>query len=226
MDRRRGRGRFRSCVPGGAIWNTEAYGAPRRHISWWLWQRAAGVERIFPFIYHTVLDDSQFDDFKRFGSYPVNRDYTPRPDAIALRTLSDLVGSATPVGGGPVGFGYDAYTFASGTGRSWRSPAGTTSVRPGHPMSAVRLQLRLPPGVRRLSVVDLMGNRQTVRVRKGRLKLRLLGVAAFLVPEPGESLTSLRVVRSAACAGSSCPARGVARGRDPAPACSPVVFLV
>jgi hypothetical protein len=182
--------------PGGAIWNTEAYGAPRRHISWWLWQRAAGVERIFPFIYHTVLDDSQFADFKRFGSYPVNRDYTPRPDAIALRTMSDLVGSAQPVGGGPVGLGYDAYTFASGGGPvvalTNRNDFGETWSRD----AAVRLLLTMPRSIHRLTVVDLMGNRSTVRVRKGRLKLRLLGVAAFLIPEPGDSLTSLQVVRS------------------------------
>ena len=181
---------------GGAIWNTEAYGAPRRQISWWLWQRAAGVQRIFPFIYHTVLDDSEFDDFKRFGSYPVNRDYTPRPDAIALRTMSDLVGSAQPVGGGPVGLGYDAYTFASGGGPvvalTNRNDFGET----WSPDAAVRLLLTMPRSIHRLTVVDLMGNRSTVRVRKGRLKLRLLGVAAFLVPEPGDSLTSLQVVRS------------------------------
>jgi len=182
--------------PGGAIWNTEAYGAPRRQISWWLWQRAAGVQRIFPFIYHTALDDSEVDDFKRFGSYPVNRDYTPRPDAIALRTMSDLVGSAPPVGGGPVGLGYDAYTFASGGGPvvalTNRNDFGET----WSPDAAVRLLLTMPRSIHRLTVVDLMGNRSTVRVRKGRLKLRLLGVAAFLVPEPGDSLTSLQVVRS------------------------------
>jgi len=187
--------------PDGAIWNTEAYGAPRRHISWWLWQRAAGVERIFPFIYHTVLDDSQFDDFKRFGSYPVNGDYTPRPDAVALRTLSDQVGSGTPVGGGPVGFGYDAYTFATDHGPvvafTSRNDFGATWA----PDVGVQLQLQLPPGVRRLSVVDLMGNRQTVRVRKGKLTLNLLGVAAFLIPESGESLTPLQVVSSAALSG-------------------------
>jgi hypothetical protein len=182
--------------PGGAIWNTEAYGAPRRQISWWLWQRAAGVQRIFPFIYHTALDDSQVNDFQRFGTYPVNRDYTPRPDAIALRTMSDLVGSAAPVGGGPVGLGYDAYTFASGSGPvvalTNRNDFGET----WSPDAAVRLLLTMPPSIHRLTVVDLMGNRSSVRVRKGRLKLRLLGVAAFLIPEPGDSLTSLQVVRS------------------------------
>ena len=143
-----------------------------------------------------MLDDSQFADFKRFGSYPVNLDYTPRPDAIALRTMSDLVGSAQPVGGGPVGLGYDAYTFASGGGPvvalTNRNDFGET----WSPDAAVRLLLTMPRSVHRLTVVDLMGNRSTVRVRKGRLKLRLLGVAAFLVPEPGDSLTSLQVVRS------------------------------
>jgi hypothetical protein len=147
------------------------------------------------FIYHTVLDDS-VRRFKRFGIYPVNRDYTPRPDAIALRTMSDLVGSAPPMGGGPVGLGYDAYTFASGSGPvvalTNRNDFGET----WSPDAAVRLLLTVPRSIHRLGVVDLMGNRSTVRVRKGMLKLRLLGVAAFLVPEPGDSLTSLQVVRS------------------------------
>src|SRR5262249_57836470 len=102
--------------PGGEIWNTEAYGAPRRHISWWLWQRAAGVARIFPFIYHTLLDDASLDTFKRFGRYPVNLDYTPRPDALAFRTMSDLVGSASPTGGGPAALGYPAYTLPRAPG--------------------------------------------------------------------------------------------------------------
>jgi hypothetical protein len=131
----------------------------------------------------------------------VNGDYTPRPDAVALRTLSDQVGSGTPVGGGPVGFGYDAYTFATDHGPvvafTSRNDFGATWA----PDVGVQLQLQLPPGVRRLSVVDLMGNRQTVRVRKGKLTLNLLGVAAFLIPESGESLTPLQVVSSAALSG-------------------------
>jgi hypothetical protein len=183
---------------GGAIWNTEAYGAPRRHISWWLWQRAAGVERIFPFIYHTLLDDSVGDGFKRFGDYPVNRDYTPRPDAIAFRTMSDLVGSARPVGGGPVGLGYDAYTFAASFGTvvalTSRNDFGETWSLD----ASVKLLIQIPTGVRGLTVVDLMGNHQHVRVRGGKLKLRLMGVAAFLIPEPGDSLDGLQVVRSRA----------------------------
>src|SRR5262249_3727448 len=74
----------------GALWNTEAYGVPRRLISRWLEQRVAGVERFFPFIYHLPEDDAALG-LIQFGLYPVNVDYTPRPDAIALRTLSDLV---------------------------------------------------------------------------------------------------------------------------------------
>jgi hypothetical protein len=187
--------------PGGAIWNTEAYGAPRRHISWWLWQRAAGVARIFPFIYHTSLDDSQLEDFKRFGDYPVNGDYTPRPDAIAFRTMSDLVGSARPVGGGPVGLGYDAYTFATSAGPvvalTSRNDFGETWSLD----ATVELLLQIPAGVRRLTVVDLMGNHQQMRVRKGRLKLRLMGVAAFFMPERGDTLDGLQVVRSRAAGG-------------------------
>src|SRR5262249_16334346 len=184
--------------PGGEIWNTEAYGAPRRHISWWLWQRVAGVERIFPFIYHTLLNDSDDDGFKRFGSYPVNRASPPRPDAIGFRTMSDLVGSASPIGGGPVGLGYDAYTFVGSAGSvvalSSRNDFGETWSLD----SAVDLMVRVPTGIRRVTVVDLMGNRQTVRVHKDRLRLRLVGVAAFFLPEPGQSLDGLQVIRSAA----------------------------
>jgi hypothetical protein len=181
--------------PPGAVWNTEAYGAPRRHISWWLAQRAAGVERIFPFIYHTVYDDSQLG-WDGFGLYPVNVDYTPRPDAIALRTLSDLVGSAAPVGVEYPGGTYGAYTFAGPAGTvvalTDRYEGGPTwSGYPGD-----WLWLEVPPEVQRVTVVDLMGNRQVLRVRNGRLRLRLLGVAAFLLPEPGDSLAGLRVLRS------------------------------
>jgi hypothetical protein len=184
--------------PGGAIWNTEAYGAPRRHISWWLWQRAAGVQRIFPFIYHTVLDDSQGDGFKRFGSYPVNDDYTPRPDAIAFRTMSDLVGSARPVGGGPVGLGYDAYTFAASSGPVVALTSRNDFGKTWSLGASVKLLIEIPSGVRHLTVVDLMGNHKQVRVRRGKLKLRLMGVAAFFIPEPGDSLDGLKVARSRA----------------------------
>ena len=182
--------------PHGAIWNTEAYGAPRRHISWWLWQRAAGVERIFPFIYHTPLDDSEFDDFKRFGGYPVNLDYTPRPDAIGLRTMSDLVGSASPIAGGPVGLGFDAYTFTGPAGPVMALNSRNDFGETWSLDSAVDLMLQVPAGIRRVTVVDLMGNRETMRVHKHTLRLRLLGVAAFFLPEPGQSLDGLRVVRS------------------------------
>ena len=165
--------------PGASLWNTEAYGVPRRLISRWLQQRTAGVERLFPFIYHTVYDDAALG-LIRFGLYPVNVDYTPRPDAIALRTLSDLVGSATPVGGGAVGRGYFAYHFAAPGG-------GVTALVDGNdpgvtwmPASAPVLQLAVPPWVRRVEVIDLMGNRQIRAVRGGRLRLRMRGVATFL----------------------------------------------
>lgn len=184
--------------PDGEIWNTEAYGAPRRHISWWLWQRAAGVDRIFPFIYHTLLDDSDNDGFKRFGSYPVNLDYTPRPDAIAFRTMSDLVGSSSPVGGGPVGLGYDAYTFVGPPGSVVALVSRNDFGETWSLDSAVDLMVRVPSGIRRVTVVDLMGNRKTLRVHKHTLRLRLLGVAAFFLQEPGQSLDGLQVISSAA----------------------------
>src|SRR4029453_2621505 len=97
--------------PGTLNWNTEALGAPRRHISRWLSERAAGVERIFPYLYHDIRDDSGNPLAVQFGSYLVNVDYTPRVDALALTTLSRLVGSLPLVGAETVGLGYSAYTF-------------------------------------------------------------------------------------------------------------------
>ena len=182
--------------PDGALWNTEAYGAPRRHITRWLEQRALGMDRIFPFIYHTVFDDSALPVTQRFGIYPVNLDYTPRPDGVALRTLSDQVGSGVATGGGPVGLGYSAYTFATDggptvaladlddIGKTWSGPPG------------VILRLRVPAAVRRVEVVDLMGNRTLQRVRAGRLRLRLLGCATFLHAEPAGSLTEIHITRA------------------------------
>jgi len=182
--------------PGGAIWNTEAYGAPRRHITWWLSQRADGVERIFPFIYHSPADDSSSPDFQRFGAPIVNSDYTPRIDAIALRTLADLVGSATPVAGGPIGLGYSAYTFASSSGTVVAIADGNDGDTFG-PDPSIQLWLQGPREVRRVTVVDLMGNRKVRRVRKGRLRITLQGGAAFLLPEPDGQLTGLHVIRAA-----------------------------
>jgi hypothetical protein len=60
----------------------------------------------------------------------------------------------------------------------------------------VRLWLRVPREVRRVTVVDLMGNRQVRRVRKGRLRITLRGAAAFLLAKPEGSLTDLDVIRS------------------------------
>jgi hypothetical protein len=179
-----------------AFWNTEAYGAPRRHINRWLEQRALGMDRLFPFIYHTIFDDAVLVQTQRFGKYPVNLDYTPRPDAIALRTLSDLVGSATPTDGTPAGFGYSAYTFAT-PGRPTVALAslndlGQTWSRRG----AILLQLRVPTAVERIELIDLMGNRHTQRVHGGRLAIVLRGVATFLRAEPPDALTAIRVTHA------------------------------
>ena len=179
---------------GGSIWNTEAYGAPRRHLSWWLWQRTHGVERLFPFIYHANLDDRHWiEGFTQFGLYPVNLDYTPRPAGVAQRTLADLVGSATPLGWADVGGGYRAFTFAGtrGTVVALVDPDDGFDAWAGPRL----LRLALPRGVRQVTVVDLMGNRQTHVVRRGRLRLRLRGMAVFLLPEPGQSLDGLAVTR-------------------------------
>jgi hypothetical protein len=180
----------------GALWNTEAYGAPRRHISRWLEQRSLGMDRIFPFIYHTIFDDGAWPAAQRFGIYPVNLDYTPRPDGVALRTMSDQVGSAVPTGGGPVGLGYSAYTFATprgptvaladmdDIGPTWSGPPG------------VFLWLRVPPAVRSIEVVDLMGNRTVRRVHRGKLRIRMLGVATFLHADPPGALTQVEIRRA------------------------------
>jgi hypothetical protein len=182
--------------PGMRFWNTENAGAPRRNVSRWLAERGRGIERIFTFIWHTSLDDADVYDFRRFGRYPVNLDYTPRFDAIAVRTLSDQVGSAQPVGTAPAGLGYVAYTFARPDGpvvalADDNEIGDTWSVGGG-----VWLWLSVPRGVRRVTAVDLMGNARTLRVRNGRLRLKLQGVAVFLRPELGESLTGLRVRRA------------------------------
>src|SRR5262249_8282821 len=162
---------------------------PRRHINRWLEQRALGMDRLFPFIYHTIFDDAVLAQTQRFGKYPVNLDYTPRPDAIALRTLSDLVGSATPTDGTPAGFGYSAYASAP-PGRPTVALAslndlGQTWSRRG----AILLQLRVPTTVERIELIDLMGNRHTQRVHGGRLAIVLRGVATFLRAEPPDALT-------------------------------------
>src|SRR5262249_9991302 len=120
------------------------------------------------------------------------------PGAVASCARAHLAGSAPPTGGGPVGLGYDPYPFVGPAGSvvalSSRNDFGETWSLD----SAVDLMVRVPTGIRRVTVVDLMGNRQTVRVHKDRLRLRLVGVAAFFLPEPGQSLDGLQVIRSAA----------------------------
>jgi hypothetical protein len=182
--------------PDATLWNTETYGAPRRHVTRWLEQRTLGMERLFPFIYHTIFDDADLPAAQRFGTYPVNLDYTPRPDGVAFRTLSDLVGSAAPLRGGPAGFGYSVFTFdtpggptvaladLNELGPTWRG-------RPG-----IALRLRVPPAVERVELIDLMGNRRSQRVHGGQLDIRVLGVATFLRSEPPDALTEIRVVHA------------------------------
>ncbi len=183
--------------PGATLWNTEAYGVPRRLISRWLQQRVAGVERLFPFVYHLPVDDASLG-LIRFGLYPVNVDYTPRPDAIALRTLSDLVGSAAPRAAAEAGRGYFAYRFAAETGEVTALVDGNDPGLTWMPEAAVVLRLAIPPGVRRVETIDLMGNRRVQRIRRGRLRLPMLGVAVFLRADNGAPLAGLRVVASRA----------------------------
>jgi Cellulase (glycosyl hydrolase family 5) len=181
--------------PGATLWNTEAYGVPRRLISRWLEQRAAGVTRLFPFVYHLIYEDSALG-LIRFGLYPVNVDYTPRPDAVALRTLSDLVGSATPIESAQAGLGFSTYTFDTPGGAVTALVDGNDAGLTWQPKQALALRTRIPRGVARVEIIDLMGNRTTHRVRNGRLRLRLLGVATFLRAEPPSALSGLRVVAS------------------------------
>ena len=164
--------------PGAMLWNTEAYGAPRL-ISDWLEQRAVGFERLFPYIYHTRYAETVVKS-GQFGFYPVNRDYTPRPDVIALRTLSDQVGSLSVVGRVPGGR-HAIYVFRGPSGpvlavADREGLAPTWSARRAH--RSVRLEL--PHRTRRVVETDLMGNHRVHVVRGGRLRLRLRGVATFL----------------------------------------------
>src|SRR5262249_57230953 len=133
--------------------------------------RTLCMERLFPFIYHTIFDDAQLAAAQRFGIYPVNLDYTPRADGVAYRTLSDLVGSAAPIGGGPVGLGYSAFTFdtpggptvaltdLNELGPTWSGPPG------------IALRLRVPPAGERGEPIDLIGNPRSQRVHRGPLRL-------------------------------------------------------
>ena len=154
------------------------------------------MDRIFPFIYHTILDDGALPVTQRYGIYPVNLDYTPRPDGVALRTMSDQVGSAVPTGGGPVGLGYSAFTFDTpdgpivaladldDIGPTWSGPPG------------IFVWLRVPPAVRSVELVDLMGNRTVRRVHRGKLRIRVLGVTTFLHADPPEALTEVEIRRA------------------------------
>jgi hypothetical protein len=176
------------------VWDTEAHGPPRRNLTMWLDERAGGAERIFTFMYHRPVDDRAVG-FERFGLYPVNVDYTPRPDALVQRTLSDVVGSGISRGKTEAGYGWEAYWYDTvngpavaltndmSVGSTWRGPPG------------VKVRLALPAGVQRLTAIDLMGNSRVYPVRRGRLWVRVLGVGTFFRSEPPEALTDMRVVR-------------------------------
>jgi hypothetical protein len=180
--------------PGAVLWDTEASGAPRRQINQWLESRAAGTERLFPFIYHLGEYDGEGSFATRFGRYPVNIDYSPRPDGVAVRTLSDAVGYAPSITGIEAGIGYWAFTPNGIDDRvtvlvDMNEPGDTWFGSPG-----LNVTLEVPTTVRKLLVTDLMGNRRTVRVRRGKARLRSLGIAQFLRAEPADALTSVRVV--------------------------------
>jgi hypothetical protein len=177
--------------PGAVVWDTEATGAPRRHVNRWLEERAAGAERIFPFVYR-LPDYEEVTGLERFGRYPVNVDYSPRPDALALRTLSDAVGDAPSFVRAEAGVGYSTFTAPNGVtvlvdmnegGITWLGAPG------------IDVSIEVPEAVKRLDATDLMGNQRSVRVRRGRARIRSYGIAEFLRADPPGALTSVRVTR-------------------------------
>jgi hypothetical protein len=162
-------------------------------ISRWLEQRSAGVERLFPFIYHLPVDDAALRA-DHFGLYPVNVD-TRRGPTPAVRTMSDLVGSAIPIGGGRQGAGSTPIVL----GCRREVTALVDGNDPGvtwMPDTSPVVQLRLPRAIRRIEVIDLMGNRTLRRVRAGRVRVPMRGVATFLRAMPPEPLAEVQVVRS------------------------------
>jgi hypothetical protein len=179
---------------GAVVWDTEASGSPRRHINQWLEARSSGTQRLFPFIYRLNEYEGEGTPAARFGRYPVNIDYTPRLDAVTLRTLSDAVGNAPSITGVEAGIGYWAFTpngvddrvvvlvDMNEPGETWFGPPGLI------------VTVEVPAGVHRLLVTDLMGNQRAVRVRRGKARIRSLGIAEFLRAEPADALTSVRVV--------------------------------
>src|SRR5262249_29171917 len=95
-----------------------------------------------------------------------------------------------------VGLGYSAYTFNGPDGEIVALCDGNEAGLTWSSKSAVRLWLTVPRDVRKVRVVDLMGNSRLARAQNGKLRLRLDGVAAFLRPEGGGSLRGLDVVRA------------------------------
>ncbi len=177
--------------PGAVVWDTEATGAPRRHVNRWLEERAAGAQRIFPFVYR-LPDYEEVTGLERFGRYPVNVDYSPREDALALRTLSDAVGDAPAVVRAEAGIGYSTFTAPNGVTVLVDMNEGdvTWLGAPGFD-----LWIEVPAAVTRLDATDLMGNQRSIRVRRGKARIRSYGIAEFLRADPPGALTSVRVTR-------------------------------
>jgi hypothetical protein len=177
--------------PGAAIWDTEATGAPRRHVNRWLEERAAGAERIFPFVYR-LPDDEEVTGLGRFGRYPVNVDYSPRRDALALRTLSDNVGDAPSFIRAEAGVGYSTFIAPNGVTVLVDMNEGDVTWLGAR---GIDLMIEVPKTVKGLDATDLMGNRRSVRVRRGKARIRSYGIAEFLRADPPDALTSVRVTR-------------------------------
>jgi len=54
----------------------------------------------------------------------------------------------------------------------------------------------VPPAVRSIELVDLMGNRTVHRVHGGKLRIRVLGAVTFLHADPPDALTEVVVRRA------------------------------
>lgn len=169
-----------------AIWDTEAFGNTEakgrdRMFSSWLDSRAAGTSRLFHFVYHLPFYptvESEREWISRFGQFPVNADYTPRIHAIAIRTLSDLVGAKDYASDFCVARDFWGYVFDDGgQGTLVLSRDGATAWKPD---DAVIARFKLPRRVSQVVVTDFMGNRTTIAAKRRKVDVPLIGALTFI----------------------------------------------
>ncbi len=173
-----------------ALWNTEAYGRslnPYRPgkdmLPVWFRSRAAGASRLLHFIYHIIYDFDDVAGFREFGEYPVHMDYTPKPLAVAMRTLSDLVGPADFVrsfqvrtDGTLIGYVFDR------AGRTVIAVLreGTPGVDVWGSTPGRKVVVKVPAGTGSVTVTDLMSNATTLTSSVGEVALPLDGNPVFV----------------------------------------------